>query len=174
MARIRLYFAASLDGFIADSAGGVDWLHPYNTPEAQYAAFLGEVRTVVLGRATYEQALGFGPWEYAGKRAIVWTSRGIDNPPGGVERYDGNAANLAGRLRELDDGDVWIVGGARAQAALLDANAVDLADVFVVPLVLGAGVPMFGPVSQHPLRLVESKAMRNGLVHLRYAVKQAV
>ena len=174
MARIRLYFATSLDGFIADAAGGVDWLHPYNTPEAKYAEFLGEIRTVVLGRATYEQARGFGPWEYPGKRGIVWTSRALDDPPDGVERYGGDAAELARRLRALDDGDVWIVGGAKAQAALLGAGAVDLIDVFVVPLVLGAGVPMFAAASSNALQLVESAAFRNGLVHLRYTTQRPI
>ena len=172
MARIRLYFATSLDGFIADAAGGVDWLHPYNTPEAKYAEFLAEIRTVVLGRATYEQARGFGPWEYPGKRGIVWTSRALEDPPEDVERYDGVAPELARRLRALDDGDVWIVGGAKAQAALLAAGAVDLIDVFVVPLVLGAGIPMFADASSSALQLVESGALRNGLVHLRYTTER--
>ena len=172
MARVRLYFATSLDGFIADGDGGVDWLHPYNTPEAGYAEFLAEIRTVVLGRATYDHARGFGPWEYAGKRGIVWTSRALADLPEGVERYDRDEAELARRLRALEDGDVWIVGGAKTQAALL--GAVDLVDVFVVPLVLGGGVPMFGAVSSKRLRLVESGAFRNGLVHLRYETELSV
>jgi dihydrofolate reductase len=57
MARIRGCIAASLDGYIPNHDGGVDWLSPYEDAdfgEHAYASFIAGVRTVVLGRATFD------------------------------------------------------------------------------------------------------------------------
>ena len=51
---LRLYIAASLDGFISTSDGGVSWLEPYQSPELGYDDFMKSIGTVVMGRATYE------------------------------------------------------------------------------------------------------------------------
>ena len=49
---IRLYVAASLDGFIADADGGVGWLDPFNSPDttASYESFIAQIGTIVMGR----------------------------------------------------------------------------------------------------------------------------
>jgi dihydrofolate reductase len=91
----RLYLAASVDGFIATPDGGVDWLEPYPAEDFGFDAFLPTIGTIVMGRTTYEQALRLGPWSFEGKHTIVLTSRPIDEPPAGVERWDGDVTALA-------------------------------------------------------------------------------
>jgi dihydrofolate reductase len=170
---LRLYIAASLDGFIATSDGGVGWLDDYNSPELGYDAFMKSVGTVVMGRATFDQALGFGgPWPYAGKRTVVLTSRPIASPPPGVERWSGDVAELADQLRTKSKKDVWICGGARTVRAFLDADQVDRIELYVIPVLLGDGLPLFER-SPHPssLRLERTRSFENGVVEMVYDFK---
>jgi len=84
MARTVYFAAVSIDGYIATLDGGVGWLDPFNSPELGYEAFLATVGGVILGRATYEQSLTFGPWPYPERRGLVVTSRPIADLPAGV------------------------------------------------------------------------------------------
>ena len=54
MARVRFYVATSLDGFIADREGSVEWLAPYDARLYGYDRFLAEVGALIMGRRTYE------------------------------------------------------------------------------------------------------------------------
>ena len=68
MRRIVLYIAMSLDGYLADSAGGVDWLtgqDPAWDGDGGYSDFIRTVDTVIMGRRTYDQIttqLSPGSW----------------------------------------------------------------------------------------------------------------
>jgi dihydrofolate reductase len=81
MSRIVYYAAMSADGFIASPDGGVSWLDPFNAPELGYERFLDGVGAVVVGPATYEQVLTFGPWPYGSRPGLVVTSRPVSSLP---------------------------------------------------------------------------------------------
>ncbi len=175
MASIRGYIAASVDGYIADRDGGVGWLEPFEAVDFGYERFIGEINTVVMGRNTYEQARGFGPdWVYLGKRGIVVTSKPITNPPPDVAAWTEGIPKLVPHLRKLDDGDVWIVGGSRLQSALLDLAAIDRLELFLIPILLGDGVPLFLK-SEHSatLCLDAIEQFEMGLVRLDYRLRRA-
>src|SRR5262245_19607321 len=119
--RIRLYVAVSLDGFIADTSGGVEWLQPYETEDVGFPAFLAGIGTIVSGRRTYDQARGFSSWPYSGKRIVVVTHWDLDaNPPQRVEAYRGDLNTLAQMLKRETDGDIWILGGAQVAQDFLE------------------------------------------------------
>lgn len=168
-ARFRLYMAVSLDGMIADADGGVAWLNRWDDADYGTAAFMERVDALIMGRTTYDQVAGFGSWPYAGKRTVVLTSRPLGDAPDGVE----GTSDLAGLISELreDGGDVWIVGGAATAAACIALGAVDTVELFVMPLLLGEGVPLFvGDGPELPLALREHRAWPNGVVGLTYDV----
>jgi dihydrofolate reductase len=169
----RLYIAASLDGFIATPDGGVSWLDAYNSPELGYDAFMKSIGTVVMGRATYDQAIGFeGPWPNAGKRTIVLTSKPIESPPPGVERWTGGAAALGEHLRTASKKDVWICGGAKTVRAFLDLDAIDRIELYVIPILLGDGLPLFErSTQQSSLKLQSTRSFDNGVVEIIYAFR---
>lgn len=171
--RTVYYAAVSLDGFIAMADGSVAWLDPFNAPELGYEEFLSKVGAVVLGRTTYEQSLGFGPWAYPGRRGLVVTSRPLSAQPEGVVTV--SVAELPAalsRLRDAITGDVWIVGGGRTARACLDADLIDEIELFVVPRLLGEGIPLFEPHGQRrSLHLLETHAFPSGVVWLRHAVR---
>lgn len=169
-ATFRLYAATSLDGFLADADGGIGWLSAYDSPEYGTEAFLVSVDALVMGRHTYDQVRGFeGDWPYPGKRVWVLTSRPLDDgaPPGVKAMADADALVEALRAR---GGLVWIVGGGRTMRAFLDRDAVDEVELFVMPVLLGAGIPLLPPGAGRRLSLLETEPYRTGAVRLLYAV----
>jgi len=165
------YIAASLDGFIAADDGSVAWLETFQATDYGYAEFFAGIGTLVMGRATYDRVLGFGPWPYAGKRCLVLSRRGIAHPPEGVEAWTGNAASLAMHLAEVNE-RVWVVGGGKLIAGLLTEGAITELDLFTMPVLLGRGVPLFagGHPPAQKLRLLETRTWPNGVVRLRYEI----
>ncbi len=77
MLRCSVFIATSLDGYIARDDGRLDWLDRVQLPgeDYGYAKFFATVDAVVMGRATYETALRFAEWPYAGKCVVVMTHR---------------------------------------------------------------------------------------------------
>lgn len=167
MARIRGYIATSLDGFIVDREGSLEWLYSseFDLGEHHYDRFLAGIRTVVMGRATYDW-LAAQPemaWPYASQRALVVTSRPLPNPVGPIEtRNDVDA--LVRELRALDDGDVWMLGGGRLQMAFLERSALDEIEIYVAPRIIGGGEPLFPATGfrANP-RLVSAKPLGQGV-----------
>ena len=170
MATIRGYIAASLDGFIADRDGNVDWLRPYENLDLGYGGFIAGIRVIVMGRRTYDQIRSFGgPWPYARQTCFVVTSRAIGAAPEAVHPWHKGIPALAGHLRALKNGDVWVVGGAMLQSAMLDLGALDRLELFIMPELLGRGLPLFRRlVNLRRLELRSTQGLAGGVVKLDY------
>jgi dihydrofolate reductase len=171
MARIVGYIATSLDGFIVDANGSLEWLYtaPAELGEYHYDNFIKRIRTVVMGRSTYDWLVQEGTgWAYANQRTIVVTSRPIDDPLGPlVTRPDVDA--LITELRALDDGDVWMLGGGQLQMAFMERKALDEIEIYVMPRIIGGGVPLFPPTGfRASPRLISAKELGQA-VRLHYA-----
>lgn len=171
MAERVLYIALSLDGCIATRDGNVGFLDAFQDADYGYDAFAASVTTIVCGRATYEQVMSFGTWPYAGKRVVVVTRHqlGRDAPPG-VEAWHDGVPTLATALADLP-GRIWIMGGARLIQAFLTAGAVERLELFIMPVLLGGGIPLFPTRGQlSGLRLLESTTYANGVLRLVYTL----
>jgi dihydrofolate reductase len=170
MSEVKLFIATSLDGFIADRDGGVDWL--FADGDYGYAAFFDSVETLIMGRRTYEQVLGFGEWPYGEKATYVFTRSplGGDHPHARI--FSGEARSLVEELRERSSGDIWLVGGAALVSTFREQHLIDEYILSVHPILLGDGIPLFErPRPRENLRLREEIAFQSGLVQLRYAVE---
>jgi dihydrofolate reductase len=173
--KTRAWIAASADGFVADAAGGVGWLDRWDPHAFGYEAFFAGIGAVVLGRATYETALAFGPWPYAARKAYVLTGRALPAAPHLALASPDPAALHAAAARETASGDLWHVGGGRAIAAFLDAGLIDEIEVFQMPLLLGNGIRLFpgSAARETELALVDSEVFAaSGAVRLRYALRR--
>lgn len=175
MRPILLNLTASLDGFIADPEGGIDWLlpPPANIP-ADYLDLMGTVDALVMGRATYETSLGLsgGTDVFTGKSVYVITSRTDLEPREGVEFVHDDAEEFVGRLKESEGDTIWLFGGGRLATSLSAAGLVDEYLIAVQPVLLGVGIPLWrgvGPAQM--LRLVHAREWSDGLVELRYRRK---
>ncbi len=168
---IRLYIAVSVDGFIAPADGSSAWLAEYDGNQYGYADFVAGIATVVMGRASYEEALGLGDWPWPGRRCVVLTSRRIAPPPGAeIEAAEGDVEALAAKLKRESPGDIWLLGGAKAARAFFAAGLVDRLELYQIPLLLGDGVRLFeAGLPPRQLRLERATARDKGVVELLYA-----
>lgn len=155
--------AVSLDGFIAEADGGVGFLDDAPVEGFDFEAFAAEVGAVVTGRATYEQALGFG-WAYGDTPTLVLTSRDdVPVPDGGDVRFSSEPTGAAiRRLASETEGRLWVLGGGRVVTDGLRAGAIDTLDLMVVPVALGTGIPLFTAPYDGPLRLIEATPYGDG------------
>ena len=171
MRNLVLYITASLDGYIADENGGVGWLTGDPSTDYGYAEFLEGVDTLVMGSSTYltSLALDGGTDGFEGRGVFVYTS-GDDLPPrAGVTFVRKPAPPHVAELKGQDGADIWLLGGGRFATNMLAAGLIDELRIFVQPIVLGGGTPLWRclgiPVA---LELLEARTWPGGLVELRY------
>ncbi len=131
-----------------------------------FERFTRDIGTIVSGRTTYDQGREHG-WPQ-GIPTIVVTSRPLDPAPH-VSAFGGPLEALIADLRATQR-DVWVIGGGRLMAAFLDAGAIDRMAIFVVPIVLGRGTPLFAGLQQrHALRFVSAGPHGDGgIIRLVY------
>lgn len=166
-----VYIAASLDGFIARVNGAIDWLSVVERPGEDYGfkAFFDTVDTLVMGRKTYETALGFEQWHYEGKRVVVLT-HGARSARHGEEFYAGDLGSLLDRLGNDGAKRIYVDGGA-VIAQFLTAQLVSDVTVSIIPVLLGEGTPLTPKLGADVrLELASHRAFESGLVQLNYRV----
>ena len=173
MAKLVLYLAMSVDGYIADERGGVGWLTGDGSePDApgSYQAFYETVDTIVMGWTTYHQlATELAPdsWPYQGRPCYVVTHR-QEADREDICFWHGEPAALADKLKTEREGNIWICGGASVAGQLLRAGRIDKLWLSIIPTVLGKGVRLFPEQGQElPLTLVGTEHW-NGIVDLVY------
>lgn len=169
MPLVRVFLACSLDGFLAGPADELDWL-PMEGVEDTFTPFLATIGALAMGRRTYDVVSAMpGPWPYGERPMVIATSRPLDVTRPGVEACGGSVAEVIARARaRASAGDVYLDGGALVRAAL-DAALVDELTLTMVPIVLGAGRPLFaGAARRTHLAFVSARPIGAGLVQLRY------
>ncbi|MEM8768274.1 MAG: dihydrofolate reductase family protein [Pseudomonadota bacterium] len=171
--KAAVYIAASIDGYIADSDGGVEWLDCVPTPEGDdlgFFDFMAGIDALVMGRLSYETVLGFGQWFY-NRPVYVWSSREIEIPPELKDKVfpvGGTVAEVCDTLGRDGHASLYIDGGLTVQSFLAE-DAVDELIITRIPMVLGGGVPLFGGL-EAPLRFrhVGTEVLAGELVKSRY------
>lgn len=168
-----MYIATSLDGFIAGPDDELDWLPSPSPDEARpegvldFEAFLRDVGAMIMGRRTYDVVRGLGAWPYGDTPVLVATHRPLEAAAPTVRAVSGEInALLDEALRAAGGKDVYVDGGATVRAAL-DAGRVDDLVITVVPVVLGAGRPLFaGATRRHALEILSHRDYGAGMVQL--------
>ena len=172
--RVVYYAAATADGFIATADGGVEWLSDFSGIGG-YDEFFAGIGSLVMGRTTFDQVLGWG-WPYGEKPAAILTSTPLPaTAPASAFAWDGgDPAGLVERLRGEAAGGVWIVGGGKTAGLFLAAGLLDEVELTVVPLLLGSGIPLWPEegTGHHRLELLRAHGHQNGAVHLHYRVRR--
>lgn len=171
-AEVIAYVAVSLDGYLAGDDGAVDFLEPFGTDEYGFHDFFDSIKAVVMGSATYEQILGFG-WPYGNTPGLVLTTRKLDTPEEPEISFSDEPTGTAiRRYADLYDGRVWVVGGGKVITEGLVQGAIDILEMYVMPVVLGSGVPLFSSPYNGRLDLADTEAFSNGVVKLVYSTTE--
>lgn len=172
MRKTTLFIAMSIDGYIADYAGGVDWLAGTGTEEPDsYSDFIREIDTVVMGGNTYRQIvtqLSPGVWPYPGMESYIVTRRSTSPICETVKVVQESPCSLIRRLCEKPGKGIWICGGADIARQLMEEDLIDRYHLSVIPILLGDGIPLFAPkMRRQLLKLIRTQSY-NGITDLIY------
>jgi dihydrofolate reductase len=150
-----VYIAQSLDGFIADKNGKVDWLNDIPNPDGSdlgFSEFMNKIDAVVMGRKTFETVLSFGTWIY--DKPVYGISKTMKSLP---QEYAGRAAllnlkplQIIDKLKKEGMNNLYIDGGSLIQSFLAE-DLIDELIITTIPIILGGGIPLFSELKK-PLK----------------------
>lgn len=175
--RNSVFIAISIDGYIADVDGGIDWLNSVPNPEnidMGYRVFMEGVDALLMGRNTFEKVLSFGiPWPY--EKPVYILSSSLEKLPdeihGKAEIVNGTPKNILHFIHKNGFGRIYIDGGQTIQSFLKE-DLIDEITITRIPVILGGGFSLFGELSK-PLdfELIESKVFLGQIVQDTYLRK---
>jgi dihydrofolate reductase len=168
--RLRYQVAASLDGFIAGPKGEYDWI--VMDPAIHFDALYKEFDTVVMGRKTFEMMTAQGgTGAMPGMEVVVFSTTLPASTKPGVRIVNDNVAAEVAALKAKPGRDIWLFGGGSLFRSLLDAGLVDTVEIAVMPVLIGAGIPLLPPGALSELKLADQKVLpKSGIVVLSYSV----
>ena len=180
MRTFKLQVQTTVDGYMAGPDGEMDWLtFSWSQDLVDYVSALTDpVDCIVLGRRLAE---GFIPH---------WAAQPEGEPQAGIDKMNDTpkvvisrtltespwdntvvASDLAATVTQLTrqpGGDLIAYGGGTLVASLIAEGLVDELHLFVNPVAIGAGMPVFGPDAYAKLRLVSAMPFACGITALRY------
>jgi dihydrofolate reductase len=174
MRKIRYAVAMSLDGYIAGPNEEYDWIGA--DPEVDFNALWSQFDTLLMGRRSFDLAVrarGEAAFTaFTGVTSIVFsrTLKQKDHPY--VTVMPELNADWARGMKAQAGKDIWLFGGGNLFRSFLDAGLVDGIEVAVIPVLLGAGIPLLTPpYSPTKLRLFSHRLYRSGRMSLKYEVQ---
>jgi dihydrofolate reductase len=184
MAELVYSVNASLDGYMEDAAGSIDWTEPSEELHRFINARLRGIGTFLLGRRMYETLRvwesgmdGTEQPDYIREFAGIWKdadkvvySRTLSEPSTARTRIEGEFSADTVRELKAGAGRDLLVGGPELAAVAIGAGLVDSYELYVVPVVLGAGKRAL-PDVRIDLALAEKHRFESGTVYLRYRVR---
>lgn len=169
MRKTVLFIAVSLDGYIAGPKGELDWLSIAEGDKYGYRAFDKSVDTTIMAGRTYRDVLGFGMPVYPDKTNYILTHKKRKNEPENFIFFKDSVTGLIKKLKRRKGKDIFIVGGSAIIYPLIEANLIDEYRIFTLPIMLGAGVPLFPKQKKRiQLTLTNIKKYPSGMVECRY------
>ena len=173
-----VFIATSLDGFIARPDGSIDWLNEANTAvpmgeDCGYQRFISTIDAHVIGRHTFQLISSFPDWLY-GVTPVHVLSNSMKSLPEGlpatVTLSSESPAELVRRMAAEGKRHLYVDGGETIQRFLSDGLIDDII-ITRVPVLIGTGTPLFGPLpGDQQLEHISTRAYDFGFVQSRYRV----
>ncbi len=173
-----VFIASSIDGYIADKNGGMDWLYSIPNPDNDdmgYVKFNNAIDALVMGRTTFETVLGFDvDWPYD-KPVFVLSNKLKEIP----EIHKGKAFLIKGTLTEILDhihdkgfNRLYIDGGTTIRNFLKE-DLIDEMILTTIPILLGGGSSLFSELpNQLNFELIGTKTFLNQVTQNHYKRKK--
>ncbi|MCB5954690.1 dihydrofolate reductase family protein [Enterococcus sp. CWB-B31] len=174
MRKVILYIATSLDGYIAETDGSIDFLTvETDAPEEDnsYEELLERIDTVVLGRTTYDQVVNeLSPEQYPYEDKTSYIITHHEKPENADLIFTAEQPDkLVERLKKEEGKDIWIVGGGQVITPLINCNLIDEYIVTTIPVILGQGIPLFQSIKQSVVLKSVDSYCKNGMITSTYS-----
>jgi dihydrofolate reductase len=181
--KIIVWMQSSLDGFSAGPNGELDWPQIGDEIHTHFVSTLRDAGLFVYGHTVFDMMASYWPiadtLPDSNANQVAYSQIWKPMPKAVLSRNlteaDWNATVVADvdQIRDLADaadGDTYVFGGSQTVAALAAEDLVDEYQIFVHPVVLGAGSPLFPPLTdRQPMQLIESRTFDGRVAGLRYA-----
>jgi dihydrofolate reductase len=184
MAKLVYSTITSLDGYVADENGNIDWAEP----DAEVFAFINDLErgfgTYLYGRKLYETMVYWETFDATGDQspgerdfAAIWLaatkvvySRTLGEVSSARTRLEREFDPGAVRLMKETSGHDISVGGPDLASQAMAAGLVDEVNLFVTPVMVGGGTPALPAHFRSKLELLQVDRFTGGVVHLHYAI----
>ncbi len=186
MRRIVVDALISLDGYMADANGEIDWF----TDEADFNKSEGEAwslemlrraDTILFGRVTFDGMAAFWPSDWARTnmaeiaRHLNDTAKIVFSKTLATTSWENTTIlpaatkDVVAGLKRREGRDLLVLGSSHLVSSLTRDGLVDEYRIRIVPVVLGSGRPLFrSQTERHRLRLVSSRTFSNGVLAVHY------
>jgi len=170
----KIFIATSLDGYIADIDGGIDWLDTFpeiNQIDTGYAKFTNQIDALVFGRKTFETVCSFDiEWPYT--IPVYVLSNHLKELP---EKYQDKVILINGSIAEvlkqihLNGHHRLYIDGGKLIQSFLKADLIDEMIITTIPVLLGDGIPLFGDLPRQLIfECVSTQLFLNKIVQNHY------
>jgi dihydrofolate reductase len=185
MRKLVLFMHTSLDGFVAGPDGKMDWIYVDEEIFDYAGERTNQADTALYGRVTYQMMEAYWPtaadqpaatkhdiehskwYKSVPKVVLSRTMKGPAQP--GVKIIAGNLSAEINALKQSSGKEIIIFGSPGAAHSLMAENLIDDYWLFVNPILLGQGIPVFKDIQHRvTLRLIASHAFSSGVVCLHY------
>lgn len=186
MAKLIYSYLASLDGYVADAAGDFGWAYPGEEVLAHINELERDVGTYLYGRTMYEMMMGWETdpsyaaaspgnaafaslWQSAEKVVYSHTLEKVSTKQTRLERiFDVETVRDMKKNAKHD----LAISGATFAATAMEAGLIDEFLIYLAPMIVGGGKKLFPEMLRQQLELIDERKFENGMVFLRYAVRQ--
>ena len=187
MSRIISFMHLSLDGFVAGPNGEMNWIKVDEEIFDHIGKRISETDTALYGRLTYQMMENYWPeagdkpnaskhdkehskwYNNAQKLVLSNTMKGADLPH--TEIISDNFAARINEIRTEEGKEILLFGSPTATHALMQHNLIDGYWLFVNPVILGQGIPLFTAIKDKTaLKLVTTRQFTSGVTELSYIV----
>lgn len=187
MAKLHVSVATTLDGFITGNDGGMDWIIMGDEREAYFVEAIKNADTLLMGRETYQMFVSFWPdapnnpaaseaektigEQFNAMRKVVFSQS--------LEKADWEGTTILRdivpeeiqKLKEASEKGIRLDGSADVVQQLTKLGLIDEYQLFVHPVVLGSGKPLFK--ERVDLELIGSERLKSGVMLLTYRLATA-
>lgn len=168
MRRVRYQVAVSVDGFIAGPNGEADWI--VMDPAIDFEGLFQNFDTAIMGRRTYDAMSAQGGGFMPAMEVVVFSRTLSPAVRERVRIVNDDPITVLKALKAGPGKDIWLFGGGALFRTLLDAGLVDTVELAVMPVLLGAGVPVLPAGATTQLVLAHTRVLpASGIVFLSYS-----
>ncbi len=188
MAKLISFMHISLDGFVAGPNGEMDWIKVDEEIFEHVGKRISTTNTALYGRVTYEMMEGYWPtaadspnaskhdiehsaW-YQNAHKVVLSHTLEDNTSNNTTVISDEIIKRVNEIKQQNDNDILVFGSPTATHSLIDLNLIDGYWLFVNPVILGEGIPLFKNIKDKvKLKLTGTRQFASGVTELSYTLE---